>query len=161
MDTPQRLGRGFHRLAIFLAAIPLLAGVVVSVYVASDATSSAKRLHDDQVVLVCAQDAFYRKFYADLSRDEFERKIAAKLAPIETGEVKVSEPDLKELGCSDWSRTVSVLEIFGARPPNEFSWAQNISSYLAIGLGITLAVSLAVYGMVRAIGWVIGGFATS
>jgi hypothetical protein len=28
-------------------------------------------------------------------------------------------------------------------------------------LGITLAVSLALYGIVRAIGWVIGGFAAS
>jgi len=32
---------------------------------------------------------------------------------------------------------------------------------LATGLIITLAVSLAVYGIVRAIGWVIGGFASS
>ena len=30
-----------------------------------------------------------------------------------------------------------------------------------IGLAITLAVSLAVYMLVRAIGWVIGGFASS
>jgi hypothetical protein len=30
---------------------------------------------------------------------------------------------------------------------------------LAKGLAISLAVSLAVYGVVRAIGWVIGGFA--
>jgi hypothetical protein len=161
MDATQRLSRGFHRLALFLAAILLLAGGIVSVYVALDATNSAKRFHDDQVALVCAQDAFYRKFYADLSRDEFDRRIAAKLAPVETGEIKVSEPDLKELGCSDWPKTVSVIEIFRARSPNEFSWAQKISSYLAIGLGITLAISLAVYGMVRAVGWVIRGFAAS
>jgi len=31
--------------------------------------------------------------------------------------------------------------------------------FAAKGLGISLAVSLAVYGLVRAIGWVIGGFA--
>jgi len=32
---------------------------------------------------------------------------------------------------------------------------------LGLGLAMTLAVSLAVYGLVRAIGWVIGGFAAS
>lgn len=87
--------------------------------------------------------------------------MAAKLAPIEAGEVKVTEPDLKELGCSDWPRTVSVLDIFRARPPDKSSWALNISYYLARGLGITVAVSFAVFGVVRAIGWVIGGFAAS
>ena len=99
MDTAQRLNRGFHRLALFLAAISLLAGGVVSVFFASLATSNAKRWHDKQVALVCAQDAFYRKFYADLSREEFDRRVAAKLAPIQAGEVKVTDPDLKELGC--------------------------------------------------------------
>jgi hypothetical protein len=31
----------------------------------------------------------------------------------------------------------------------------------AIGVGLALAMSLAVYGLIRAIGWVIGGFAAS
>jgi hypothetical protein len=137
MDTAQRLSRGFHRLALFLAAISLLAGGIASVHFASLATSNAKRWHDKQVALVCAQDAFYRKFYADyMSREEFDRKIAAKLAPIQAGEVKVTDPDLKELGCSDLPRTVSVLEIFRARAPGEFSWAWSISSDPAIGLGV-------------------------
>ena len=143
MSAPQRLSRGFHRLALFLAAIPLVVGGVVSVYIASD---GAKRWYDEQVTLVCAQDAFHKKFYADLPRDEFDRRMAAKLAPIEAGEVKLTDPDLKELGCSDWPRTVSVLEIFRARPPGELSWAAQISSYLATGLAITLGLSLGIYG---------------
>jgi hypothetical protein len=32
---------------------------------------------------------------------------------------------------------------------------------LTIGLATTLALALAVYGVVRAIGWVLGGFAAS
>jgi hypothetical protein len=32
---------------------------------------------------------------------------------------------------------------------------------LGIGLAITLAISLGVYGLIRAIGWVIGGFAAT
>ena len=39
------------------------------------------------------------------------------------------------------------------------SWRTKFAERLAKGLTIGLAVSLAVYGIVRAIGWVIGGFA--
>ena len=39
------------------------------------------------------------------------------------------------------------------------SWRTKFAERLAKGLTISLAVSLAVYGIVRAIGWVIGGFA--
>ena len=41
------------------------------------------------------------------------------------------------------------------------NWRTKFALPLATGLIITLAVSLAVYGIVRAIGWVIGGFASS
>ena len=40
-------------------------------------------------------------------------------------------------------------------------WWANFSKALGTSLAITLAASLAVYGVVRAIGWVIGGFAAS
>jgi hypothetical protein len=74
MSTSERVSRGFHRLELFLAAIPLLAGGVFATYLAVD---------------------------------------TANITP------------------------------------------------LVRGLPITLAVTLAVYGVVRAIGWVIGGFAAS
>ena len=41
------------------------------------------------------------------------------------------------------------------------SWRTKFAERLAKGLTISLAASLAVYGLVRAIGWVIGGFAAS
>jgi predicted Co/Zn/Cd cation transporter (cation efflux family) len=66
--------------------------------------------------------------------------------------------DLKQLGCADWSRTVSATEIKNASVEAEFSYAAALFPSLMFGLGITLVVSLAVYALVRAIGWVIGGF---
>lgn len=161
MSTSQRVSRGFHRLALFLAAIPLLLGGIFSVYFAWVSAGEAKLPYDEQATLVCAQNAFYKKFYADLSRDEFDRRIAEKLASIQTGEVKVTDPDLKELGCSDQSRTVSVLEIFRARAPSEFSWSAVFWPPLGYGLAVSLGVALVLYGVIRAIGWVIGGFAAS
>ena len=64
---------------------------------------------------------------------------------------------LKQVGCSDKEdETVSYAE---ARNPPEFNWWVSLLPPLGLGLGVTLAVSLALYGIVRAIGWVIGGFA--
>ena len=42
-----------------------------------------------------------------------------------------------------------------------FSYPLTLIQYLGLGLAISLGVSLAVYGLVRAIGWVLGGFAMS
>jgi hypothetical protein len=41
------------------------------------------------------------------------------------------------------------------------NWRNKFAKPLAEGLAITLTISLAVYALVRAIGWVIGGFAAS
>jgi hypothetical protein len=57
MATSQRLSRGFHRLALFLAAIPLLVGGIGSTFFAFDHANYAQHLHDEQVKLVCAQTA--------------------------------------------------------------------------------------------------------
>ena len=81
MSASQRVSRGFHRLGLFLAAIPLLVG--------------------GALVITSAID-------------------------------KVPE----------------------------FSWLSAFAASVEwLGLAITLAVTLAVYGLVRTIGWVIGGFA--
>jgi hypothetical protein len=159
--TSLRISRGFHRLALFLAAIPLLLGGILSVYFAWVSAVDAKLAYDQQASLVCAQEAFRKKFYADLSRDEFDRRIKAKIAPVEAGEITLTNPDLLELGCSDFPRTVSVLEIFRAEAPGEFSWLAAFWPPLGFGLAVSLGVALAVYGIVRAIGWVIGGFTAS
>jgi hypothetical protein len=51
--TPTKIGRGFHRLAFFLAAIPLLLGGALSVYIAFDL---ANRLWEQHQKLVCAHE---------------------------------------------------------------------------------------------------------
>ena len=67
---------------------------------------------------------------------------------------------LKRLGCSDSDYdTARYAEVRDVSPT--FNWFSTIAPQIALGLGIPLAVSLAVYGIVRAIGWVIGGFAAS
>ena len=144
-----------------MAAILLVVGGIASLYIASDSASSAKRWHDEQATLVCAQEAFHKKFYADLSQEEFERRVAAKLEAVKRGEVTLTDVDLKEVGCSEWSERVPVLMIFCAEPPGEFSWTVELWSTYALYVAYALVVSLAVYGIVRAIGWVIGGFAAS
>jgi hypothetical protein len=63
-------------------------------------------------------------------------------------------------GFGDWAyATVSLGD--ARNSPPEFSWTLRLGYYLAIGMAITLALSLAVYVLIRAIGWVIGGFAAS
>jgi hypothetical protein len=66
--------------------------------------------------------------------------------------------DLKETGCRDWGQRVTYGE---ARRPPDFNWYSSFGNSLLLYLTITLAVSLAVYALLRAIGWVIGGFAAS
>jgi hypothetical protein len=53
MASSQRLSRGFHRLALFLAAIPLLLGGSLSVYIAFDL---ANRLWEQHQKLLCAHE---------------------------------------------------------------------------------------------------------
>ena len=161
MATSQRISRDFHRLGIFLAAFVLLTGGIASLYIALEIASSAKSWHDEQAILICAQEAFHKKFYADLSQEEFERRVAAKLEAVKTGEVTLTAVELKEVGCSEWSERVPVLEIFTATPQEEFNWTVKLWSTYALFIAYTIAISLAIYGIVRTIGWVIGGFAAS
>jgi hypothetical protein len=51
----QRLSCGFQRLGLFSSGILLIGGGVLSLVNAIDAVNYAKKAHDDQVTLVCAQ----------------------------------------------------------------------------------------------------------
>ena len=50
MATSQRVSRGFHRLGIFLAALPLIAGIAVTLFFAKSAGDSVPV---DQKLSVC------------------------------------------------------------------------------------------------------------
>ena len=141
MATAQRLGHGFNRLALFLAAIPLLVGGGLSLAIAIDQANDAKAMHEEQARLVCAQTA--------LKSD------------VPQGYAADGRLDLQKLGCSDLPETTSYFKVLNARPPKAFSYARSFLPPLSIGVLLTLTIALAVYGIVRAIGWVIGGFAAS
>ena len=69
--------------------------------------------------------------------------------------------DLKSFGCSDASRLVLEENILNAPSPTDFSYAAELLPGLGWALGAALFVGLLIYGIVRAIGWVIGGFTAS
>ena len=69
--------------------------------------------------------------------------------------------DLRDLHCSDRSRTVAWHQIIDAPVPEHFSYTAKFLIFLSSGLAISLGLALVVYVLVRAIGWVIGGFAAS
>jgi hypothetical protein len=150
MSTSQRVSHGFHRLAIFLTAIALVIGTILSVGIAVEQANRAKASHDEQVSLVCAQTALH------------DGSVKSKYADAPKGYFADDERiDLAQLGCSTISWTPTVREISAAKPPSNFSYIANSLPGLGICLAITLAISLLVYAAVRAIGWVIGGFAAS
>jgi len=136
MSTAQRVNRGFHRLALFLAAIPLLLGGSLSVYIAFDL---ANRLWEQHQKLVCAHE-----------------QVAGK----KPGENVFDQSDtvkLKQIGCSNSDDTVTVGE--ARNPPPNLNWFAEFGSGLLLSpLPQTLIVTLVVYVIVRAIGWVISGF---
>jgi hypothetical protein len=161
MSTSQRVSRGFQRLAVFLAAIPLVIGVVLSIISARDAEGNRRRHYDE---LSCAH-----------ARAETARKKSAEKQLLTDEEVLALPPhsanpydrfderyDLRQLGCSAQSRKVSWDAI--AKPPAEFTYLQYLSAFLPNlfqGIAISFALAAVVYGLVRAIGWVIGGFTRS
>jgi hypothetical protein len=133
-SASPRVSRGFHRLAVFLAgAVFIVAGLIV----ASDARDNADSRHKK---LTCAH---------------------AKLMEMPASGPPWNDPatyeiDLKSLGCSDWVEAVSFDE--ARNPP---SWLGMFLRSLGPGFGLTLAAALILYGLVRAIGWIIGGFVAS
>ena len=76
------------------------------------------------------------------------------LIPLDNREVS-----LQKLGCSDWEYdTAKFGEIRDVSPKLN---RLGVFAPPCRELAITLAITLAVYGMICAIGWVIGGFAAS
>ena len=123
MVASQRLSRGFHGLAVFVAAIPLLVGAVWTI---SIAIGNANYVSETHRKLLCA---YNKAGNADkpwsIPWDAFVKRENPfnDLIPIDNREVS-----LKRLGCSE-------SEYFGV-----------VAEPLGWGVAITIAVSLAVYG---------------
>jgi hypothetical protein len=128
-------------------------GITSTIFIAGNDARDSFRRHQS---LVCAHehtgtpnqpwtlpwDAFVK------TQNPFE-----DLIPIENREIS-----LKQLGCSN--SEYDTVKFAEALKPSEFSWLSNLAP-ISFGLALTLMVTFAVYGIVRAIGWVIGGFAAS
>jgi len=126
MAASQRDSRGFHRLGLFLAAIPLLIGGTWSVISALNEAAPASSENPTP-----KSSATTPSSGKNLTIDGVD------ISPVLTPDQQNEKLDRIALP----------------------SWRVKFAELLVKGLTISLAVSLAVYGVVRAIGWVIGGFA--
>jgi len=189
MGTSQRVSRGFHRLALVLSAIPLLVGTVLSLYWASDPTFADLTRHQHLVCAHEHIERVKKRLPSSNSPSaEKKRLLTDEEISAVPPKAKDADPDdwvevpadsslennpyqlsfapdqttlnLKRMGCSDSNyETVSLGEASTTIP--NFSWYPRLAFYFGFGVFISLVLSLAVYGLVRAIGWVIGGFTAS
>jgi hypothetical protein len=114
----------------------LLLGASLSVYIAFDL---ANRLWEQHQKLVCAHEHVAGKKPGE---NVFDQSDTVKL---------------KQIGCSNSDDTVTVGE--ARNPPPNLNWFAEFGSGLLLSpLPQTLIVTLVVYVIVRAIGWVISGF---
>jgi hypothetical protein len=134
MSTSQRVSFGFHRLAVFLAVIPLVLGVTLSAFFAYTA---ANREADQHQKLDCAHHVYQTNESAIW---------ASALQPNNTD----ASVGLEEIGCSPnkWERA----PVEQVQSPPAFTWLSAFGSGLLPGLPITLILTLAIYVLIRAIG---------
>ena len=134
MVASQRVSRAFNRLGLFLAAMPLLVGGSISLFIALNAANNGSVHHQH---LLCAHK---------------------HVSPVALSDEEVGLPlSLKQVGCSE--SEYAAVTYAEARNPPDFNWLTTFGSAMFPSVPITLALTLAVYALVRAIGWVIGGFA--
>src|SRR5262249_11092480 len=107
--TATKIGRGFHQLALLLAALPLLIGGSLSVYIAFDL---ANRLWEQHQTLVCAHQHIAAQKPGENVFDQFNT-------------VK-----LKQIGCSNSDDTVTVGE--ARNPPPNLNWFAEFGSALLL-----------------------------
>jgi hypothetical protein len=106
-------------------------------------------------------DALHQKFYSDMPREQFDAEVRVHQPMLPTGHVldellqiegignMIVQGSFDGLSPADQNRAVDAIV--------STVWWNKFAVPLATLLAITLGVSLAVYGLVRAIGWVIGG----
>jgi hypothetical protein len=162
--NPLRCAHGLCPSSLFLATIPLLIGIAISYFIAKDFADGALLIHEKEV---CAHRYVASKEAENATKRKCTGNEFPKCTDMEELDSVIARPDpddralwLMDIGCSD--KATDIISFGEARaPPLPFSWADQFVTRVAIISAITLAVSLATYGLVRAIGWVIGGFAAS
>lgn len=155
MGPSHRINRGFHRLGIVLATLLLLAAGVLSVVATFDEARRTRGTHLKQMELICAQPQI--KVFLETPY-KMPLPPGVKVDPPPSGyPVTDTLIDLQKLGCSTEQRKVSFGAVLAAKADN---YALSLTP-LALFMGIALVCSLALYGLVRAVGWVISGFVAS
>ena len=138
MTASHRISHGFHRLGLVLAALTLIATVLVMGVTAITAYEDYRK-HER---LVCAHDYFRMHDLRALPQDPILRL------------------NLHSFGCSDDPKeSARAVDIDADSPP--FDWQSALVWPLVRIAAAGLAGALMLYGAVRAIGWVVGGFAAS
>ena len=162
--TATMIARGFHRIGVFLAGLILLAGIAATVLVGIQETNAAAFMHQK---LVCARDKFRSVSEGrapsgkpDAPNPEKPWLSDAVIPNPPPGFIPDETQDLQKLGCTTWPENVSVRTALNEG--DGFSWFSSLwSSDAPIILAVTIGLSLAVYLLVRAIGWVVAGFTSS
>jgi len=168
-DSASRLSRRFHRLALFLAGMSLLVVGSLSAIILPDwnvpvpafwsnpssnnmpavsVIAVAPKSFDDPITSSPADEPGLENAIRDLA--EIEKSKMLKIEGVEA----VQMPPEFEGESTD--RQSEIINHFVA-----VNWRTKCLVPLTIGLTTTLAVSFAVYGLVRTIGCVIGEFDSS
>jgi len=163
--SASRVGHRFHRLALFLAVMSLLVVGSLSVIILPDwnvpvpafwskpsinnmpavsVIAVAPKSFDDPITLSPADEPGLENAIRDLA--EIEKSKMLKIEGVET--VQMS-PEFEGESTHRQSEIINHLVAV--------NWRAKFVVPLTIGLATTLAVSFAVYGLVRTIGWVVGG----
>jgi hypothetical protein len=152
MSASQRVSRHFHRLAVLSAAIPLLVGIIYSLW---SSYQTANNELDRHHKLECAREhaALWPPVTTSSVGDDEE---TSSVGDDEEMGIPLS---LKSVGCSD--RDDDMVSYAEAANPPEFNWWKSYARHIASILALTAAISLGAYSVIRAIGWVIGRFAAS
>ena len=166
-SSASRVSGPFHRLALFSAGMSLLVVGSLSAIILPDwnvpvpafwskpsinnmpavsVIAVAPKSFDNPITLSPADEPGLENAIRDLA--EIEKSKMLKIEGVET----VQMPPEFERESTDRQNEI-INHLVTA------NWRTKFAVPLTIGLGTTLAVSLAVYGVVRAIGWVIGGSA--
>ena len=138
--SSHRISRGFHRLGLFLASITLVIGSWITLLLPDWAAP----------------------FPAKWSFGVFTRQPMPEWTSSDTGNgpiIEIGGTNVR-MPSNYYDQPVAQQQDLMNRLIAN-NWRNKFAKPLAQGLAITLTVSLAIYGLVRAIGWVVGGFAAS
>ena len=131
--------------------MPLLVGIIYSLWSSYQTANDELNRHDK---LECARE--HATLWPPVTTSSVGDETTSSVGDDEEMGIPLS---LKSVGCSD--RDDDMVSYAEAANLPEFNWWESYARHIASILALTAALSLGAYSVVRAIGWVIGGFAAS